>query len=216
MEIGSSSESLDKIEAPRNGKKHNPVPVRVEPFVPKTDHNPRELRSWAKRTGFVSDYSGEAGSSASEKFDSIGFNLERNHEQKKGGSSPKIEIDPILGRTRRERENEIEQENAPTREAMTRKENERVLNLGSENQKKIGFRENGNGNAVANGRMNRESNGHGTSAVAPVPEVKKEEEDVAEGDVKVNVYENGEENGEGGWQRPSGLKCGLREKPGFG
>ncbi|XP_028770105.1 nucleobase-ascorbate transporter 11-like isoform X3 [Neltuma alba] len=211
METGSSSE-FDEGLTLRNGKRHNPVPARVEPFVPKTDHNPRELRSWAKRTGFVSDYSGEAGTSASEKFDGVGLNLERNHEQKKGGTSPKIEIDPILGRTRRDRGNEIQPENGSTRDAATRADNERALNLGIENQKKHPFGGNGN----ANGVVNRESNGHGTSTVAPVPEVKKEEEDMAEGDVKVNMYPEGEGPGEGGgWQRPPGLKCGLRENPGF-
>ena len=47
--------------------------------------------------------------------------------------------------------------------------------------------------------------------------VKEEEEDVAEGDVKVDVYNEGEGlGGGGGWLRPHGLKCGLRENPGFG
>ncbi|XP_054809859.1 nucleobase-ascorbate transporter 11 isoform X1 [Prosopis cineraria] len=211
METGSSSEFDERVTL-RNGKGHNPVPARVEPFVPKKDHNPKELRSWAKRTGFVSDYSGEAGTSVSEKFGGVGLNLGRNHEQKNGGSSPKIEIDPILGRTRRDRGNEIQPENGSTREATTRKDNERALNLGIENQKKYAFRGNGN----ANGPMDGESNGHGTSTVAPVPEVKKEEEDMAEGDVKVNMYPEGEGPGEGGGrQRPAGLKCGLRENPGF-
>ncbi|KAF7809394.1 nucleobase-ascorbate transporter 11-like isoform X1 [Senna tora] len=189
----------------RNGKRHTDTPVsvpaRVEPFVPKTDHNPKELRSWAKRTGFVSDYSAEAGTSAGENTDTAaGFNFEHKNE----ASSPKIEIDPILGRTRRDRGNEIQLENGVT---TTRKDNDRVLNLGSENQKKVGVN--------ANGVVNKESNDHGISAVAPVPEVKKEEEDMAEGDVKVNMYVDGEEPGEGEWQRPPGLKCGLRENPGL-
>ncbi|TKY58721.1 Nucleobase-ascorbate transporter 11 [Spatholobus suberectus] len=47
--------------------------------------------------------------------------------------------------------------------------------------------------------MNRESNSHGVSAVAPLPEQKKEEEGVAEGDVK----------------GPSGLKYGITENPGL-
>ncbi|KAL5714384.1 Nucleobase-ascorbate transporter 11 [Ranunculus cassubicifolius] len=62
-----------------------PIPV---PFVPRTDHNPRELKSWAKRSGFKSSFSGETVTSV--------------EDEKNGGgsSSPKIEIDPILGRTR--------------------------------------------------------------------------------------------------------------------
>ena len=41
----------------------------------RSDHNPKELKSWAKRTGFVSNYSGEVGTSASENFDSVGFDV---------------------------------------------------------------------------------------------------------------------------------------------
>ena len=36
------------------------------------------------------------------------------------------------------------------------------------------------------------------------------------GDVKVNVFPEGEEVGDGGWQGPLGLKCGLKENPGIG
>ena len=85
------------------------------------------------------------------------------------------------------------------------------------NQKKHYFRGNANANSNVNGVLNRESSGHGTSMVAPLSEVKNEEEDMAEGDVKVNMYPEGEGPGEGGWwQRPPGLKCRLRENTGFG
>ena len=92
MGTGSSSE-FDEGVSLRNAKRHNPVTAaRAEPFVPKSDHNLRYLRAWVKRTGLVSDYLGEAGTSASEKFNGVGLNLERNHEHKIRGSSPKIEI----------------------------------------------------------------------------------------------------------------------------
>ncbi|XP_027360016.1 nucleobase-ascorbate transporter 11-like isoform X2 [Abrus precatorius] len=197
------------VRGGNNGKRHGAVAANVEPFVPRSEHNPRELRSWAKRTGFVSDYSGEAGTSGSEKFEPL--------ERKGGGSSPKIEIDPILGRTRPNRGNEIEPAShggATRNENGTlldtgrgRRENEPVVALAPDGERKVGFRANENGNG----------NGHGISAVAPVPEEKVEEGDLAQEDVKVNVHAEGEEpaNEGGGWQGSSGLKCGLKENPGF-
>ncbi|KAK7307265.1 hypothetical protein VNO77_40171 [Canavalia gladiata] len=209
METGSNSESVRGGNG--NGKRQGSVAAKVEPFVPRSEHNPRELRSWAKRTGFVSDYSGEAGTSGSEKFEPF--------ERKGGGSSPKIEIDPVLGRTRPNRANEIEPashgganraENGAVLDVRRgRKENESVVALAPDGERKVGFRGNENGNATI-GMVNRDSNGHGVSAVAPVPEEKEEE-----GDVKVNLYPEGEEPANGGWQGPSGLKCGLKENPGL-
>lgn len=201
MEIG--SEAVKKGGTDNN--RHGSAGARVDPFVPRSEHNPRELRSWAKRTGFVSDYSGEAGTSASEKFESL--------DRKGGGSSPKIELDPVMGRTRPNRGNEIE---PASHGAGGRNGNEPLLALAPDGDRKVGFRGNDNGNG--NGVVNRDSNGHGVSAVAPVPEENKEEEDVAQGDVKVNLHLEGEQpaTADGGWQGPSGLKCGLKENPGFG
>ncbi|KAL1190375.1 Nucleobase-ascorbate transporter 11 [Cardamine amara subsp. amara] len=71
---------------------------RVEPFLPKKDLNPRDLRSWAKKTGFVSDYSGETSTSTRSKFGD--FDLQKGRDQ--------IVPDPILGRNRPKRESEIE------------------------------------------------------------------------------------------------------------
>ncbi|MCI02732.1 nucleobase-ascorbate transporter 11-like, partial [Trifolium medium] len=48
-----------------------------------------------------------------------------------------------------------------------------------------------------------------------MPEKKKEEEGVSEGDVKVNLYAEGEEHVDREWQRPSGMKYGLTENPGL-
>ena len=95
METGSSSEFLDRGKAMRDGtgKRHDVSDAKVEPFVPRSDHNPKELKSWAKRTGFVSDYSGEAGTSASENFDGV-------DDQREGGSPPKLESDLVLGLAR--------------------------------------------------------------------------------------------------------------------
>lgn len=218
METGSNPETLKRGEGVSvrggTGKRHGANGAKVDPFVPKTDHNPRELRSWAKRTGFVSDYSGEAGTSGSAKFESFG--------RKREGSSPnrELEADPVLGRTRHNRGNEIHRashggavrnENVSVLEGGTvgseRKENENgsVLGLNHDGERKVGLRGNENGS------------GHGISAVAPVMEEKDEVENVVHGEVKVNVYPDGVEPPvDGGWQGPSELKCGLEENPGFG
>ncbi|XP_050905347.1 nucleobase-ascorbate transporter 11 isoform X2 [Lathyrus oleraceus] len=187
METGLNSESLNK----RGGS----VEPKVGPFVPKTDRNPRDLRSWAKRTGFVSDYSGEAGTSGSEKFESF------QQRGRGSSSSPKIEIDPVLGRMRDNRGVEIQpaSHGGVGLEENVRKEND------TDAERKVGFRGNGNG-----------GNAHGVSAVAPVTEEKDEEENVVHDEVKVNLYEEeGVEPVDGGWKGPSELNCGLTENPGF-
>ncbi|XP_061343242.1 nucleobase-ascorbate transporter 11-like [Gastrolobium bilobum] len=240
MENGSISESLDRGKAMRggSGKRHDPNAAIVEPFVPRSEHNPKELRSWAKRTGFVSDNSGEAGTSASEKFDSVGFDVEKSvDDQRDGGSSPKIEIDPILGLARPNKDNEIEPVSVLKHGAMRsekdtvlrskdawngrvgnqkqRKKNrdEPVLALVANDDKKIGLRGNGDANGIVT--LNRDNNGHGVPAVAPLPEQKNEDQGVGEEDVKVNLYPEGEEPADRGWQAPSELKYGLRENPGL-
>ena len=45
---------------------------------------------------------------------------------------------------------------------------------------------------------------------------KKEEEGVAEGDVKVNLFPEGEESSGREWQGSSGLKYSITENPGLG
>lgn len=223
METGSSSKFLDMSKAMGGGtgKKHDVGAAKVEPFVPKSDHNPKELRSWAKRTGFVSDYSGEAGTSASEKFDSVGFDVKSADDQREGGSSPKIEIDPVLGLARPNRDNEIEPvlrskdewNGAMWSQNQKRKNrDEPALALADHGDKKVGLRGNGDANGVVN--TNRDSTSHGVSAVAPLPEQKKEE-GVAE-DVKVNLFPEREEPADRGWQRTSGLKYGITENPSLG
>lgn len=246
MENGLSSKSLDrdkgKVMKGVNGKRLDlDKDVKIEPFVPRRDHNPKDLRTWAKSTGFVSDYSEEAGTSASEKFDSVGFDDQRGE----GGSSPKIEIDPVLGVAKPNRDNEIEQV-SESKNAAIRGEKDRVFRsydawngavgnqngkrkngvvehvLGLENngEKKIGLRGNGDDvNGTVN--LNRDRNDHevgvglGVSAVAPFPDQKKKEKGVTE-DVKVNLYAELEEPADRGSQGPSGMKYGLTENPSLG
>ncbi|GAU46558.1 hypothetical protein TSUD_190830 [Trifolium subterraneum] len=235
METGSSSEILDKGKVMRGGnskKKQDSNGIKIEPFVPRRDHNPKELKTWAKKTGFVSDYSGEAGTIASENFDSVVVD-----DHREGGSSPKIEIDPVLGVARPNRDDEIELD-FESKHGVRRSEKDRFLRsnyalngiVGNQNQrrkngvepvldygdKKIDLR--GNGDGDTNGVVNliKDSDGHGlgVAAVAPMPEKKMEEEGLSE-DVKVNLYAEGEEHVDREWQRPSGMKYGLTENPGL-
>lgn len=229
MEKGSSLETSKKADTKKGLKKLSSMLPKVEPFLPRRDHNPRELISWAKRTGFRSTFSGETGTSLSEKghsqiekSDSDGFDLEKGLD-KNGSSSPKIEIDPVLGRTR-ERGSEIEQ----VREGFRKNERDGSDRLNGvvrgENQRSrsevesifsdidevrvAGFSRSRNGGRNGGSRGDEGSN-------VPLSELKKDDEDV-ERDVGVGVRPNGEESGDEGWQKPFTLKCGMRDNPGFG
>ncbi|PON84736.1 Xanthine/uracil/vitamin C permease [Trema orientale] len=237
MDKGSSSGFEDKASRGKKvGSKLASMLPNIDPFVPRTDHNPRELRSWAKRTGFVSNFSSET--SASERNDSgvgagAGFDLEKGLGHRGGESSPKIEIDPILGRTRPNRGAEIEPAYG---NGGARNENDGgVSGLRGENQRRrirdepVGRVDlNGNGNGNGNGKGNEiadrdvnrlrngNGNGVGVAAVNQAEEAKKEEEGKAEmDDVEMNFNPHGEEPANGGWYGPSGIKCGLRDNPGF-
>lgn len=242
METGSRAKSLGKEETGRRGAKFDsmlPNAPTVDPFVPRTDHNPRELRSWAKRTGFVSTFSGETTSGVGEKNESARFDLEKGLERRGGGSSPKIEIDPILGRTRPNREIEVEPVTGPAKGEM-RTENEGVLRfrdggVRGEERRRVGIEPmmgeakederrvvtNGKGSERVAGAVSRNSdgtvngNGHEFPVVTPAGEPKKEDDkDGRDEDIDVNAGEV--EAAESGWQRPSGMKLGPTENPGFG
>ncbi|KAF8109623.1 hypothetical protein N665_0094s0088 [Sinapis alba] len=91
MESGSGLDP-SKSKGGGNGEgKFGAFLKRVEPFLPRKDLNPIELRSWAKKNGFVSDYTGETstklGESCSAQTDQV--------------SSRETDLDPILGRSRR-------------------------------------------------------------------------------------------------------------------
>jgi solute carrier family 23 (nucleobase transporter), member 1 len=238
METGSSLDIFDKgkvMRGVRNKKKQDSNARQIEPFVPRRDHNPKELKTWAKKTGFVSDYSGEAGTSASENFDSV---IVVHDDHREGGNSPKIEIDPVLGIARPSRDDEIELD-SESKHGVRRSEKDKFLRsnyalngtVGNQKQKrknglesvldygdkKIALRANGDTNGSTENLI-RDGNGHGLgiSAVAPMPEQNKEEEGVSEGDVKVNLYKEGEDPADRGWHRPSEMKFGLTENPGLG
>ncbi|KAJ8765524.1 hypothetical protein K2173_014646 [Erythroxylum novogranatense] len=244
MEPGSSSVLLGKSEKKRergNSKlKLGSMLPKIEPFVPKSDHNPRDLRSWAKRTGFVSTFSSETATSTSGKFDSgAGFDLEKGTDQQNnGGSSPKIEIDPVLGRTRPGRATEIEQDSSyvpGSRNGFRTGRDDKGLGLRDEsNKRRIGdepvsgskveekrTQSNGNGNRVqqhANGSADTNAianeNGNQIPATNPALEPKKEEGNEGR-DVGIEFFPGGEEPVDGWWHRQSGMRYGLRDNPGF-
>ena len=225
METRSSSDSLEKAENLRGrGNKLGSMLPKIEPFVPKRDHSPRELRSWAKRTGFVSHISGETGTASStENFDSAtGFHVERGgRDQRAGGSSPKIEIDPVLGRARPNRGVEIEMDSGSgsgsgSGQGRRTVADENGNGLGEKvEERKTGF--NGNVNENVNVVENRNKNGNRVSGVTPVVVEQKNEEGKGERDVEVGMYPGGEEQGHGGWSgHHPGIKVGLRDNPGFG
>ncbi|KAE8694062.1 Nucleobase-ascorbate transporter 11 [Hibiscus syriacus] len=221
MEKGSNSDSLGKSETSngRGGKLASMLPT-IEPFVPKRDqnHNPRELRSWAKRTGFVSHLSGETGTASStERFDSsTGFNVERSgRDHRAGGSSPKIEIDPVLGRTRPNMGTEIQMNSGSGSGSGSKHGRKTVADENGNNGlgEKIEERKaevNGDGN------VNAVENGNGVASVTPVGEEKNKGRK-GERDVEIGMYPRGEEQGHEGWNgNHPGLKVGLRDNPGFG
>ncbi|KAG8477093.1 hypothetical protein CXB51_030783 [Gossypium anomalum] len=219
METGSNSDSLDKAETSNGrGNKLGSMLPKIEPFVPKRDqnHNPRELRSWAKRTGFVSHLSGEAGTASStERFhSSTGFNVGKSgRDQRAGGSSPKIEIDPVLGRTRPNMGVEIEMDSGSgSGSRQGRKTVADGNGLGEKvEERKVGL----NGNGVENGNGN--GKGNGVASVTPLVVEEKDEEGKSGRDVEIGMYPEGEEQGhEGGNGHHPGLKVGLRDNPGFG
>uniref|UniRef100_A0A1D1Y318 Nucleobase-ascorbate transporter 11 n=2 Tax=Anthurium amnicola TaxID=1678845 RepID=A0A1D1Y318_9ARAE len=69
MEVEDVGDDGRQSKGGRAAQKPGPWPPKIEPFVPKnTDYNPRELKSWARRTGFNPNVSGETSlSSLSER-----------------------------------------------------------------------------------------------------------------------------------------------------
>lgn len=215
MATGSSSDFLNKAERGRGRAEEGSIEPKVEAFVPRKDHNPRELKSWAKRTGFVSTFSGETVASSSGKNESAGFDLERGYRGG-SGSSPKIEIDPVLGRTKPSRGIEIEPASGIGRGGV-RSENEETMRVEnrrrrSENEPVLGAKDEERSVGIE-GNENRNGNEHGVAAVSSASEAKKmDEEDERE---EMHLYPDGEEPVHGGLGRPSAMRIGLRENPGF-
>ncbi|KAG2240555.1 hypothetical protein Bca52824_090697 [Brassica carinata] len=103
MDSGSGLDPSRKSKGGGEGK-FGAFLKRVEPFLPRKDLNPIELRSWAKKTGFVSDYTGETSTSSTgnKLGELLCFDLPRVRDhQTDQVSSRQTDLDPILGRSRR-------------------------------------------------------------------------------------------------------------------
>ncbi|KAK4774028.1 hypothetical protein SAY87_029047 [Trapa incisa] len=239
MEAGSNSQPPAKAESVRTGRRLGLLYPNIQPFVPKSEHCPQELRSWAKRTGFVSTFSGEtnASASASEGFDSTDFNLERAIDHRVGGStSPKIEIVPILGRSKHDGRAEIEL----VQGNINKIENNVMLGTGmgvlrSENQRRVAVESNlrdreeetrgslnGNRSAIDSKVKPSATSTEGVdggSGVGPCPcsEPKKNEDNTEVFPEIDGNHPGGEEPSPdpGWWNRRLELRCGLRDKPGL-
>ncbi|XP_057495151.1 nucleobase-ascorbate transporter 11-like [Actinidia eriantha] len=212
MEGGSGSKFPERANT-QKGQKLGSVLPKVEPFVPRKGYDPKELRSWAKRTGFVSNFSGESSISVtergrSENIKSTEFDLEKGLDRN-GSSSPKIEIDPVLGRTRN-RGIEIDPVSVPRNgnggglglkngrvggeSERTRERIEAEPDLGAKGEER---KVDGNLNEVVNDVEQKRDDGNVGS------------------DLAINVYPDGGEPGHGGWSGSSRMKFGPRENPGF-
>ncbi|KAG2243037.1 hypothetical protein Bca52824_095122 [Brassica carinata] len=104
MDSGSGLDPSRKSKGGGEGK-FGAFLKRVEPFLPRKDLNPIELRSWAKKTGFVSDYTGETSTSSTgnklgESCSAFDLPRVRDHQTDQV-SSRQTDLDPILGRSRR-------------------------------------------------------------------------------------------------------------------
>ncbi|KAM7262065.1 hypothetical protein ACFE04_021142 [Oxalis oulophora] len=189
MATGSSSNRL----------KNPHIQPKIEPFVSKKGHNPKDLRSWAKQTGFVSGESSNPTSTiiSHQKFDTLDVEIERCLKNQTGG---KIEIDPILGRNRINREEE-EEEIELELTARTRPRGNWRRGFGDE----------------SNTNEARNTNGNGGNVLLPVVTViepKKEEDKDVENGVMHPVEVDGSGYRDEGWNT-SDMKYGLRDNPGF-
>ncbi|KAL8550201.1 hypothetical protein ACS0TY_008867 [Phlomoides rotata] len=220
MEGGSRLGRGEKDGRKKGEKLGSILEPKIDPFLPKQGYDPRELRSWAKRTGFVSTFSGETERSMSGRRDlnegrNNGYtglgDLEKGILERNESISPKIEIDPILGRTRKR---------GPEIEPVTGVDNARDRNGGlgikdgvrrDENETRRNAAVEAN-NALRTDGINRNENGNeqGVGVNAPVMEQK-----TCDGDLGRGVHVNGEDSGDGGWHPSPKMVIGLKDNPGY-
>lgn len=236
MEGGSRLERENKDVRKKGERLGSVLEPKIEPFVPKKGHDPMELRSWAKRTGFVSTtFSGETERSENGRREvnarrSNGnggygdrFDLEKGVLEKNESISPKIEIDPILGRTRK-RGPEIE----PVRGSGNGRDKNGVLGfrdgaVRGENE----MRRNGAVEATLdttnaarrdglNGYENGAANGNGQGVGGNTTVEQKTGDGDLGGGVGGDVYPGGEDSGDGVWHLSPKMILGLKDNPGYG
>lgn len=184
MASGSSSQPPEKVGGEPGRHRPGPWPPEIESFVPNTDHNPRELKSWAKRTGF--NFSGE--SEVSGRSDVGGADADKRRNR----ASPKIEIDPIPGKSKGKSEGEGEIGLAAVKGNVVDGD---------------GKRGGAGGNGVHEGKA---------AVVAPLPDAKDPTK--SDRDVEIDMFSSEPEPENLLQRRHSGtrLKYSLQEKPGPG
>ncbi|KAJ0970646.1 hypothetical protein J5N97_018605 [Dioscorea zingiberensis] len=219
MDPGSSSNLPDETKTrPRPG----PWPPRIEPFVPRTDHNPNELKSWAKRTGFNPNFSGETTISVISEREAEpeppagGLDLEKGTERRRPGSPPKAEIEPMLGR-RRNNGMEGKGIEIGSRNGGLRTDEKDKKRIGVEPG--LGFKEErkqDDVNASVNVNRNRNGNGGG-AAIAPAASDEDSKKDGRKFDdeVEINMFSESPEPENPPVYRSPGLKSSLTDKPGY-
>ncbi|XP_039122505.1 nucleobase-ascorbate transporter 11 isoform X2 [Dioscorea cayenensis subsp. rotundata] len=224
MDPGSSSKIPEETKArPRPG----PWPPRIEPFVHNNDHNPRDLKSWAKRTGFNPNFSGETVVSTVGEVEmerpADEVDLEEGIERRRARSPPKVEIEPMLGRRRNigveSKGIEIGSGNGGLR--ADEKDKRRVgveTGVGIKEERKP---EEVNANVNANGNRNRNRNANvGVAAIAPVAsgdeESKKKDAQKFDGEVEIDMFSESPELENPPLNRSPRLKSRLTDKPGYG
>lgn len=200
MAPGSSSKTLAAKFKKQKGTGSNPPNNdHIETFVPKRDHDPRDLRSWAKRTGFVSIFSGETAASTSTST-SGNFRNERGRNVFDLGKGNRNTIQEV-------------------------RENSRV-DKDAGNEERRGFNGNGNGNNDL-GSINEErrvgvdennvNNGGGNGNGNEFSQTEKEEFD---GENEVGFYDRSPNNPEdpifGRHPKIFNVKSGVLDNPGFG
>ncbi|CAL9101542.1 unnamed protein product [Musa acuminata var. zebrina] len=232
---GSSSEGPGG-KPPARPQKPGPWPPRIEPFFANKDHNPWELMSWARRTGFNPNHSGETASvvsdrdAADEQNSARGLDLERGIRRRGDGVPRKPEIEPVAGRGRTNRGVEIgPMVPGPGAGPAARSEKEK-RKVGVE-PPAVGLkderREAGEETPLRIKSDGPEGNGHGNGAAAislvkadedSRKEAGKDEREVGkdEREVEIDFFSDGQEPEDlSGYKPPSGFRAGVTENPGL-
>ncbi|RAL43929.1 hypothetical protein DM860_014065 [Cuscuta australis] len=210
-------DKLDAQKGQKPGSSTAGVP-KIEPFVPRKGYDPRELKSWAKKTGFVSHISGETDPASLSGRDLGSSNnarvgLERGFD-KLDFASPKIELDPILGRTKRSRGVEI----LPAGRVNVKEQRNETLGGESEGNRVELVEESRVEDEESKDDLNGMTPIRNSSEVQPTASSlgpKKDDKNV-DHEMGIRVFPDWEDHTAYDIpQQSSRMKCGLRDNPGY-
>jgi solute carrier family 23 (nucleobase transporter), member 1 len=218
-------------------------PPRIEPFVPRTDHNPTELKTWAKRTGFKPN-SGELSRPLPSPSSGAGptnafHDQPTTHKQEDGAGKglerpSRVSFNPVrLGRRLRERWEESTGVNKSAGFSDTSEDLEKGLDQAPlperavhphPNQIEIepaqgGERRRNGVHLRENGSQVREEGDVGSKKDLDGLDIHEKgvEREFDSGVLSDSQWEvEGDELREKEVYRPGGLKCGVTENPGWG